>query len=314
MRKIVILDAKTLGKVPNLDRLSDFGDLIIHETTTPDKTVAHISDAEIIVTNKVVINEVVMKNCPNLRLICIAATGMNNVDLEAAEIHGIEVKNAVGYSSDSVAQHTFASLFLLYNQINYYDDYVKSGQYSKSDIFTHYGPVIHEMSGKTIGVIGLGNIGKTVARIATAFGAMVQYYSTSGKNDNKNYRRVGLQELLSTSDIISIHAPLNENTSNLITSKELTLVKQGAILINVGRGGIVNERDLAQALDHGKLGGACLDVYEKEPIIEGNPLLQVKHPERLVLTPHNAWASLEARIRLMDIVYENIAIFVNGIT
>ncbi len=314
MRKIVVLDAKTLGDVPNLNRLSDFGDLVVFQTTTPDKTIANIGDAEIVVTNKVVVDEHIMKNCPKLMLICIAATGMNNVDLKAARAYDIKVKNAVGYSSHSVAQHTFAALFMLYNQIKYYDEYVKSGQYVSSGIFTHYGPVIYELKGKTFGIIGLGNIGKTVARIATAFGATVQYYSTSGKNNNSIFNRTNLNELMRTSDIISIHAPLNENTLNLITSKELALVKQGAILINVGRGGIVNEQDLAVAVDHGKLGGACIDVYEKEPITEDNPLLQVMHPERLVLTPHNAWASLEARIRLLDIVYENIAEFVNSKT
>jgi lactate dehydrogenase-like 2-hydroxyacid dehydrogenase len=310
MNNIVILDAKTLGKVGNLDKLNDFGKVVSYETTSPAEVVSRIADAEIIITNKVVIDREVMKECPNLKLICISATGMNNVDLEAARESEIAVKNAVGYSSQSVAQHTIASLLQLYNQLNYYDAYVKSGDYARSDIFTHYGPPITELHKKTVGIIGLGNIGKAVARIALGFDANVNYYSTSGKNTQDEYTRLSLAELLTTSDIISIHAPLNEKTQNLISTEQLSLMKFSAILINVGRGGIVNELALANAINDGQIGGACVDVFEREPIDMDNPLLKVKYPEKLVLSPHNAWASIEARTKLIDIVYGNIKDFI----
>ncbi len=312
MKKIVFLDTKTLGNDLSLDQFSKFGNVISYESTSASDTISRMADAEIIVTNKVVIDSNVMDHCTRLRLICISATGMNNVDLVAAKAKGILVKNAVGYSSNSVAQHTFASIFHLYNQLGYYDNYVKNGSYSKSDIFTHYGPPIIELNKKEFGIIGLGNIGKAVATIATAFGARVSYYSTSGKNNNSLYPQLSLVELLEHSDVISIHAPLNEKTTNLIASKELSLMKTNAILVNVGRGGIVDETALAEAIDNNGIGGACIDVFPNEPILTNNPLLKVRRPERLVLTPHNAWASVEARRKLIDIVYQNIADFVDS--
>jgi len=306
MKKIAILDAKTLGTPTNIDKFSNYGAVVSYETTAPANTINNIGNAEIAITNKVVINKEVMKKCPNLKLICISAIGMNNVDLEAAQEFGIEVKNAVGYSSHSVAQHTIASILQLFHQLSYYDKYVKSGDYTTSDIFTHYGPSILEIHNKSFGIIGLGNIGKTVAKIAKGFDANIAYYSTSGKNNTSEYRQLSLDDLLHTSDIISIHAPLNENTKNLISVKQFSMMKPTSILVNVGRGGIVDEIALAKAIDNHEIGGACIDVFEQEPIHANNPLLNVKYPERLVLTPHNAWASIEARTKLVDIVCENI--------
>ena len=312
MNRIVILDAKTLGKVQNLNDLSKFGEVISYETTAPQETISRVANAEIIITNKVVIDEEVMDKCHNLKLICISATGMNNVDLEAAKKRGISVKNAVGYSSHSVAQHTIAALLQLYNRLNYYDAYVKSDAYAKSDIFTHYGPPSIELNNKKFGIIGLGNIGKTVAKIASSFGAKVTYYSTSGNNNNPDYPQALLNELLQYSDIISIHAPLNEKTKKLISTEQFLLMKPTAILVNVGRGGIVDEAALAKAIDYNQIGGACIDVFENEPVKAENPLLKVKHPDKLVLTPHNAWASVEARTALIDIVCQNIEDFIKG--
>ena len=306
MRKISILDAKTLGNVPNLKRISKYGETNIYETTAPSETIINIGEAEIIITNKVIIDAEVIKRCPNLKLICISATGMNNVDLDAAQKKGIVVKNAVGYSSDSVAQHTFASLLQILNRIDYYDNYVKSGQYSKSDIFTHCGPTITELKNKRFGIIGLGNIGRSVAKIALGFNAEVVYFSTSGKNKTSDYTHYSLQELLKTSDIVSIHAPLNELTRDLISSEEFSIMKPTSIIINVGRGGVINEKALAYAIDHNVIRGACIDVYDKEPIDPGNPLLYVKHKHKLILTPHIAWSSIESRTKLIDIVCENI--------
>ncbi len=307
--RLVLLDAKTLGHVSNMHLLEQFGTLQKYDQTPPEQTISRVAGADIIITNKVVIDRKVMDRAPNLKLICIAATGMNNVDLEYAEEKGIAVKNAAGYSTHSVAQHTFASLFRLLNHISWYDHYVKNKEYSKGDLFTHHGPVISELNGKRYGIIGLGAIGQAVAGIATAFGARVVYYSTSGKNRNDRYPSAGLEELLATSDIISIHAPLNENTRALIGYAQLKMMQPHAILINMGRGGIVIEEDLARALNEGLIGGACLDVYEKEPPAPDNPLLQVRDPHKLVLTPHIAWASLEARERLIAIVAQNIRNF-----
>lgn len=304
--KIVILDAKTLGVVPNISEINRYGEVLSYETTPPKLTVSRISDAEIVITNKVVIDEAVIDRCRQLKLICISATGMNNVDLTAAKKAGIVVKNAAGYSSQSVAQHTFAMIFQLANQLSYYDQYVKSGQYANSDIFTHYGPPSFELCNKNYGIIGMGNIGQTVAKIADSFGAKVSYYSTSGKNNAQYYPALSFTEILKSSDIISIHAPLNERTQNLIGQEQFEMMKSNAILVNVGRGGIVHEGDLARAIDNQIIGGACTDVFRKEPIESDNPLLKVKHPERLVLSPHNAWASVEARIKLVQIVMNNI--------
>lgn len=306
MRKIVILDAKTLGKVPNLHEMDKYGEVISYETTSPEEINERVADAEIIITNKVVINKETMDSSPFLKLICISATGTNNVDLDAAKEKGISVKNAVGYSSHSVAQHTFAAILQLFHQLNYYDQYVKSGQYTQSPIFTHFGPAITELNEKTFGIIGLGNIGKTAAKIAEGFGANVVYYSTSGRNTNQEYKQASLDELLSNSDIISIHAPLNEHTQNMISVKQFAQMKSAAIIVNVGRGGIVDEEALAEAIDSHQIAGACIDVFDHEPIMAQNPLLHVKHPEKLVLTPHIAWASIEARTNLIDIVCKNI--------
>lgn len=310
--KIIILDAKTLGAVPNIDQISNYGNVTSYDITHADQTIERIGDAEIIITNKVIIGEEVMSKCPNLKLICISATGMNNVDLDAARARGIMVKNAAGYSTQSVAQHTFAMILQLTNKLHYYDAYVKSRKYAESEIFTHYGPSIYELHHKNYGIIGMGNIGQAVARIAESFGANVYYYSTSGKNNSQKYPSVTLDELLQSSDIISIHAPLNENTKNLIANKQFAKMKSSAILINVGRGGIVNEKDLSHAISNEKIGGAGIDVFEKEPISDDNPLLKVKYPERLVLSPHNAWASIEARIQLVEIVKDNIRSFIEG--
>lgn len=307
--RLVLLDAKTLGNVSNMHLLEQFGKLQKFDKTSSGQTISRVTGADIIITNKVIIDRTVMDHAPSLKLICIAATGMNNVDLEYAMEKGIAVKNAAGYSTNSVAQHTFASLFQLLNHISWYDHYVKSKKYSKSDLFTHHGPVISELNGKCYGIIGLGAIGRAVAEIATAFGARVIYYSTSGKNKNDHYPSVELEELLTTSDIISIHAPLNENTRSLIGYAELKKMRRHAILINMGRGGIVVEKDLAKALNENTIDAACLDVYKKEPPSADNPLLDILEPHKLVLTPHVAWAGIEAREQLITIIAENIRTF-----
>ena len=307
--KIVFLDLKTMGEVPNLHLLEQYGEVTYYETTKPEETLARIEAAEVVIVNKVELGGPILEKAKNLKLICVAATGTNNIDKEAAARRGIPVKNAVDYSSNSVAQLTFALLLHLLHKIPYFDNYVKQGGYSRSDIFTHLSNPFSEINGKRFGIIGLGNIGRQVAKIAEAFGAEVVYYSASGRNTDQPYLRLELEEFLSTADIISIHAPLNEYTDNLIHYDRLQLMKTTAILINAGRGGIVNEKDLARALDEEIIYAAGIDVFRQEPIEPDNPLLKLKAKERLVLTPHIAWASIEARTLLVEKVAHNIKEF-----
>lgn len=306
---IVFLDASTLGDVDNLKKLGELGNFISYDTTFPEERVTRIGNNNVVITNKVIIDKDVMDKCSGIELICIAATGMNNVDLDYAGVKGIHVKNVKGYSTESVAQSTFSMLLNLMHQISYYDNYVKSGSYSKSPIFTHHGRSFSELKGKRFGIIGLGTIGKRVAEIATAFGADVVYYSTSGKNLNTGYEHADLNTLLTISDVVSIHCPLNENTHNLIDLSKLKLMKPTAYLLNMGRGGIVNEKDLAKAIDSNLIAGAAVDVLTKEPVDYNNPLINIKNKEKIIITPHIAWASIESRRLLVEKLYYNIQTF-----
>lgn len=305
---MVFLDVGTLGDT-NLTPLEEIGTLRVFENTLPDERVKNIGDSPVVITNKVNIDKEVMDGCPNLRLICITATGINNIDTTYASQKGIPVKNVAGYSTYSVAQATFAMLFKLIHQLDFYDNFVKSLEYSRGPYFTNLEKGFFELKDKTYGIIGMGEIGRQVAKIAGAFGAKVIYYSTSGKNLKQNYTRVNLEELLAKSDIVSIHAPLNQQTYNLIPLDMLKLMKKSAILVNVGRGGIVNESDLASAIDNGIIGGACIDVFENEPVEEDNPLMQLSRKDKVVYTPHNAWGSAEAREILIQKTANNIREF-----
>jgi len=305
--KIVILDALTYGDT-SLEGFESLGDVSVYQTTSADETSERVKDAEVIVTNKVVINDTVMESAPNLKLICVAATGMNNIDHDAALRRGISVKNVAGYSTDAVVQHTFSMLFYLMGHSRYYDEYVKNGLWQKESVFAHIGPSFSELRGKTWGIIGLGEIGRSVASVAKAFGANVCYYSTSGKNENSEYEKTTLSRLIENSDVISIHAPLNLSTENLISHSELLQMKDGAVLLNLGRGGIVDEDALSVIIDVKPI-YVGLDVLVKEPMKTPHPLLAVKHPERLYITPHIAWTSREARERLIASTVENIKTF-----
>ena len=310
--KIVFLDVSTVGQVKDLSVIENLGHYKQYDYTNTEKRIGRIADSDIVITNKVIIDREVMDACPSIKLICIAATGMNNVDRDYAAKKGIQVKNVVGYSTESVTQATFALLFYLLNSSVYYDTYVKSGEYAKSPVFTHHGREFWELHGKVFGIIGLGTIGKRVAQVASAFGSRVIYYSTSGKNINIEYEHKTLKELLQLSDIISIHCPLNEKTQNLISAKQLKLMKSSAILLNIGRGGIIDESALANALDQDQMGGAALDVLVHEPIEENNPLLQIRNSHKLLITPHIAWASIEARTLLIEKIAENIKTYLNS--
>ncbi|MEZ5072575.1 MAG: NAD(P)-dependent oxidoreductase [Bacteroidales bacterium] len=234
---------------------------------------------------------------------------MNNVDLEEAGKRGISVKNVAGYSTDSVAQSTFSMLLYLINKPFYYDQYVKSGAYAKSSSFTHHQEMFWELKGKRLGIIGLGAIGRQVARIAESFGMEVVFYSTTGRNNHVSYKRFELEDLLKSSDVVSIHAPLNERTHNLITYDRIKLMRPCAILLNLGRGGIVNERDLARALNENLIGAAGVDVLEEEPIAKNSPLLRLYDRDKIIITPHMAWASREARELLVEKIAKNIEVF-----
>ena len=311
MRKIVVLDGKTLGNVDYI-KLNEFGQVIYYDMTSEDMISERIKDADIVLTNKVVLKEKDLKNAKKLKLICEMATGYNNIDIDYARKNNIVVTNVSGYSTNTVAQHTFAMFLYLYNNLNCFDKFVKNGEYSESGMFTNVDMTYNDLCGKVWGIIGLGAIGKRVAKIAQAFGARVIYYSTSGKNVNPDYAQVDFEELLEKSDVISIHAPLNEKTKGLINYDALSKMKKDVILINVGRGPIVVENDIARALDEEIIGGAALDVFEVEPIPKDNPLLSVRNKERLLMTPHIAWASEEARKRLFNDLLENIAAFIRG--
>jgi len=306
--KIVILDAKTLGSDLDLSILDTFGEVISYPTTSADETLERILIADIIITNKVVLSANIMSQAPRLKLICIAATGTNNVALDAAKAQDIEVKNVAGYSTKSVVQHTFAMALYLLEKMAYYDHVVKSDTWSESGLFTDVSRPFYEISGKKWGIIGLGNIGKGVAAIAEAFGAEVSYFSTSGKNLHSAYPHKSLEFILRDCDIVSIHAPLNDDTYELINENNLSFLKDKAILLNLGRGGIVDETDLAFELDRREI-YAGLDVLEKEPLSANNRLKEVKHQERLLITPHMAWASIEARKKLLAGIVQNIEDF-----
>ena len=305
---IVILDAKTLGDDLDISVLDTFGTVTVYQTTSREETLERIQIADIIITNKVVITTNMMEETPRLKLICIAATGMNNVDVEAAKFKGIEVKNVAGYSTKSVVQHTFAMALYLLEKMAYYDAVVKDATWTESGLFTDVSRPFYEISGKKWGIIGFGSIGQEVAKIATAFGAEVSYHSTSGKNLHHGYPHQSLEFILRDCDIISIHAPLNDNTYNLSNEINLPYMKDEAILLNLGRGGIINETDLAFELDRRTL-YAGLDVLEQEPLTLNNRLNEVKHKERLLITPHMAWTSIEASKKLLEGIVDNIKVF-----
>lgn len=307
--KIVCLDADTLGNDVDLDSVfGKFGKFVSYNMTDETQTIQRLQNADIVLTNKVLITKDVIAKT-NLKLICVTATGVNNIDLVAAKEANIPVKNVVGYSTNSVVQQTFANILAIRNSTSYYENYGKNSDgWAKSPIFVNLDKPIFELSGKKFCVVGLGTIGLEVAKVAQAFGCEVSYYSTSGNNSNSNFKRVSFDEVLK-SDIISIHAPLNENTKNLFNSKALNQLKDGAMLVNSGRGGIVDEEYMAKLIDEREI-YFITDVLEKEPIVANHPLLKVKNKDRLMITPHIAWASVEARIKLIELSAKNIEDFI----
>lgn len=303
--KIVFLDAATLGDV-SLAPISRLGEFECYQTSSREEALERVKDAEVLIINKVQVDKELMDAAPALRLICEAATGVNNIDLEYAASKGIPVRNAVGYSTDSVVQMTFMMILSLVGHCRYFDDFVKSGDYSRSGMFTNVGRMFFELKGKRLGIIGLGNIGGRVAKIGEAFGMSVSYFSTSGTSHSKDYPSVDLDTLMSESDVISIHAPYNQRTAGLVGEAELRRMKPTAYIVNMGRGGIIDESALARVIDEGRIAGAGVDVFTSEPLPADNPLMKVRDRDRLILAPHIGWASIEARERLVAMIAGNI--------
>lgn len=307
--KIVFLDAKTLGDDIDYTGFEQMGEVVRYPFTSTEEAPDRVKDADVLVVNKVLVNRQTISSAENLKLVCVTATGTNNLDKDYLAERGIAWRNVAGYSTETVAQHTFAILFYLMENLRYYDDYVKEGRYINDRIFTHFAKTFHELNGMTWGILGLGAIGRRVADIAGMFGAKVIYYSASGAPAQEGYHQVDFDTLLSESDILSIHAPLNEYTEGIMDAEAFRKMKSSAILLNLGRGPIINESDLAAALNAGEISAAGLDVLCAEPMSKENPLLDVHDKDRLFITPHIAWATVEARQRLMKIIEGQIREF-----
>lgn len=303
--KIVFLDAITMGDT-SLEEIAALGEFDIYPSSTPEEARERVKDADVALLNKVVVDKAFLDAAPKLKLVCEAGTGINNIDVALCKERGVIVRNVAAYSTDSVAQIAWMHILNLSGRAFHYQRFVQEGYYSRNVVHVDYRHPFTELSGKTLGIVGMGAIGQKVASIGKAFDMHVIYYSTSGTSHCTEYPSVSLEYLLANSDVISIHAPYNERTAGLIGYRQLQQMKPSAFLVNTGRGGIAVEEDLARALDEGLIAGAALDVYVKEPLPADSPLMKLQHPERLLLTPHIAWYSQEARARLAHEMAENI--------
>lgn len=303
---IVFLDRKSLGHDLDLSAFKELGKVTEYSFTSPDEVQERAADADILIVNKTQINEHTISSASHLKAVCVTATGVNNIDIPYLESRGIHWHNVAGYSTDTVAQHTIAIALYMYEHLSYYDEYTRSGKYAADTLFTHFEKTFHELAGKQWGIAGLGAIGHRVAVIAEALGCKVVYFSTSGIVRSEKYPRLEWDDFLRSSDVISIHCPLNEHTEGLFDHDAFEKMKSDALLVNVARGQIVNEQDLADALDNGTIAGAALDTLSQEPMSSYSPFFHMKHRDRLLITPHIGWASTEARQRLMQIILEQV--------
>lgn len=303
--KIVFLDRYTLNGAP-LKGIEQIGQFTSYDNTSADELMERAGDAEIIITNKVPFDRARLAALPKLRLICVAATGLNTIDLDAAAQLGIEVRNAVGYSTESVTEATIGAAIALLRETVYYDGFIKQGRYSSEGRMFNFDRPTRRLHGRRWGIVGLGTIGHSVARVAAVLGCEVVYASTSGVERQEPYRRLTLEQLLATSDIVSVHCPLNPHTRGLIGRQQIETMKRDALLINMARGGIVDEAALASALDDNLIAGAALDVFTSEPIEADSPLLRIKNPYKLLLSPHNAWSAAESIEVLAECIMNNI--------
>lgn len=309
---IVMLERKVLGMDMDMSVFSGLGRVTEYDVSSPEQVSERVGDANCIIVNKLPMDAAHLDPCPNVELILEAATGTDNIDLDYCKRRGITVKNVKGYSTQMVAQHTFALYMYLAEHLPWYDDYVKSGSYSSQKLFSCFDNYFGQLAGRTWGIVGLGEIGRRVYEIAAAFGARPIAYSPSGGRYPEGYTQVDLDELLEKSHVISIHTPLTDVTRGLFDYGLISRMRRDAILINVARGPLVRDEDLARALDEGLIAGAGLDVMGREPIEEDSPLLRLSHPERIIITPHMAWGSVEARTRLVEMIYENAVTYLEG--
>ncbi|MCQ2523643.1 MAG: D-2-hydroxyacid dehydrogenase [Lachnospiraceae bacterium] len=309
---IVILERASVGMDVSVDSIKEFGDVTVYNNTLYDEIKERVKDADIIIANKCRMDEATLGEAKNVKLICEFATGFDNVDLDYCRSRNIGVCNVRDYCTEMVAQHTFAMALYLTENLEHYDRYVKSGQYGKQARFSNFDLPFHELAGKTWGIIGMGNIGKKVASVAKAFGCNVIFYSVTGKSTVTEYERVDFDTILEKSDYLSLHCPLSDLTRDLIDEEAIKKMKKTAFIINVARGPVVNQQALYEALVFENIAGAGLDVLLKEPIAEDNPLAKIQDSGRLIITPHLAWASVEARERCVSMTCDNIRAFLNG--
>lgn len=309
--KIVVLDGQGVnpGDI-SWNRIEELGELTVYPRTAPEEVLQHVGDAEIALTNKTVFDANIIAQLKNTKYIGVLATGYNVVDTKAARERGIVVTNIPAYSTDSVAQMVFAHLLNVSNHVEHYAEETRNGVWSRCPDFCYWNKPLFELAGKTLGIVGLGNIGMKVAQIAQAFGMNVLAYTSKSPDQlPEGIRKTTLDGLFGASDVVSLHCPLTDTTRELMNNTSIEKMRDGAILINTGRGPLVNEVDVADALASGKLGAYCADVLSCEPPSPSNPLLGAPHA---FITPHVAWATIEARLRLMDIAVNNIKSFLEG--
>lgn len=310
--KIIITERNSVGLDIDVSCFEKYGEVVCYPNTVAANTAERVKDADIIIANKVPLNESTLKDAPNVKLICLFATGFDNVDLDYCSSRGIKVANVVNYCTPAVAQHTILLALCLMEKLAFYDDYVKSGTYSAQERFSNFDRPFAELEGKTWGIVGMGTIGHKVAALAEAFGCRVIFYSASGNSTCTEYQRVDLDTLLAESDVLSLHCPLSDRTRKLIDKEALAKMKKTAVLINVARGPVVDSQALHDALVTGEIAAAGLDVLEKEPMEMTNPLSEIEDSTKLIITPHMSWASTESRNRLVGEVCRNIEAFLDG--
>ncbi len=310
--KLVVLERNSAGTDVDVSCFEKFGEVEYYPNTVAENTAQRVRDADIIMANKAPLNETTLKDAPNVKLICLLATGFDNVDLAYCKSRGIKVTNVVNYCTSTVAQHTLLLALALSEKLAFYDNYVKSGTYSTQDRFSNFDRAFYDLEGKTWGIVGMGTIGRRVAGLAKAFGCKVIFYSASGKSTCTDYERVEFDTLLQESDILSLHCPLSDRTRGLIDKDALLKMKETAILVNVARGPVVDTQALYDALIANQIAGAGLDVLEREPMTKDNPLAQIKDSTKLIITPHMAWASVESRTHMVQEVVKNIEAFLAG--
>ena len=307
--KIVFLDAATIGNDLTYESFEDLGEVVVYSTTSEDEFEAHVQGADVVVINKLKLNSANLPKAPNLKLICLAATGFDNVELDYCRKAGIGVCNVVGYSTQSVAQLTLSMVLSLYTNLGQFTNFVRSGEYTKCGLANRLTPVYHEIDGKTWGIVGYGNIGKQVARVAEALGCKVLVYK---RTPVEGAECVDFDTICQKSDILSLHVPLNDQTRNLLDEAHIAMLKKEAVVINVARGAVTDEAALANAVLEERIGGLGVDVYSKEPFGDDHPFNKIKHLPNVLLTPHMAWGGYETRVRLLGEIKENINSFFAG--